>query len=112
MKKNSNLLPKMVRGTICSQKVRCGKPNCKCASGDLHGPYFYHFERIGRVLKKRYVKPTELERLRGFVTSRQENERRARAIALTEQRHWSQLSEELRASEKLITEWRKSQHGQ
>ena len=23
--------------------VRCGKPNCKCAEGELHGPYWYEY---------------------------------------------------------------------
>src|SRR6185295_14291898 len=108
MRKNSNLLPKMVRGTICSQKVRCGKSNCKCASGDLHGPYYYHFERIGGLLKKRYVKPAELERLRRVCESRRAAERQTRVIARSNQRHWRKLSEELRVSERLITEWRKT----
>ncbi|HEV7375261.1 MAG TPA: DUF6788 family protein [Pyrinomonadaceae bacterium] len=29
--------------TYRSQGVRCGKERCKCASGDLHGPYWYAY---------------------------------------------------------------------
>jgi transposase len=31
----------LLRGTLVSQGRRCGKENCRCASGDLHGPYTY-----------------------------------------------------------------------
>ena len=25
------------------ERVRCGKTNCKCVSGELHGPYWYGY---------------------------------------------------------------------
>ncbi len=31
----------LLRGTLVSQGRRCGKENCRCATGDLHGPYTY-----------------------------------------------------------------------
>jgi hypothetical protein len=30
-----------VAGSLVEQSRRCGKPGCRCASGDLHGPYVY-----------------------------------------------------------------------
>jgi len=30
-----------LRGTLVSQTRRCGKPGCRCAHGELHGPYVY-----------------------------------------------------------------------
>lgn len=36
------------------QGVKCGKPTCKCAHGELHGPYWYEFWRDGNKIKKRY----------------------------------------------------------
>ena len=27
------------------EKVRCGKAVCRCASGELHGPYWYAYKR-------------------------------------------------------------------
>src|SRR5437588_838324 len=30
-----------LRGTLISQSRRCGKPGCRCARGELHGPYVY-----------------------------------------------------------------------
>jgi hypothetical protein len=37
------------------EKVRCGKENCKCASGKLHGPYWYSYIRIKGRVKSQYV---------------------------------------------------------
>jgi hypothetical protein len=31
----------LLRGTLVSQQRRCGKDGCRCATGDLHGPYTY-----------------------------------------------------------------------
>ena len=25
------------------ERIKCGKPNCKCASGEGHGPYWYAY---------------------------------------------------------------------
>jgi len=38
------------------QSIRCGKHNCRCAAGELHGPYWYAYWRddLGRV-KSRYM---------------------------------------------------------
>jgi Family of unknown function (DUF6788) len=30
-----------MRGTLISQGRRCGKPGCRCAEGEPHGPYTY-----------------------------------------------------------------------
>lgn len=37
------------------EKVRCGKPNCRCAGGKLHGPYWYLYRRKGGRLASKYV---------------------------------------------------------
>ena len=60
-------------GAICPQMVKCGKPNCKCARGELHGPYFYRFTRdqYGR-LHKQYVRRSEVEAWRQLCERRRE----------------------------------------
>jgi hypothetical protein len=30
-----------LRGSVISQHRRCSKPGCRCAQGELHGPYLY-----------------------------------------------------------------------
>ena len=41
-------------GTVVIKKVSCGKDNCKCQSGDLHGPYKYIVRRQGDSLDWEY----------------------------------------------------------
>jgi hypothetical protein len=31
----------VVRGSVATQRRRCGKEGCRCARGELHGPYTY-----------------------------------------------------------------------
>lgn len=73
------------RGSVCRQYVRCSKSNCKCARGDLHGPYFYLFRREGRKLRKRYVRRSDVAAVR-------EQCERARAAA-REKREYQKLLE-------------------
>ena len=49
-----------LRGWLEARYKRCGKANCKCAKGELHGPYYLRrWERRGKRLSK-YVKKGEL----------------------------------------------------
>lgn len=44
-------------GTVVIKKVSCGKENCKCQRGELHGPYKYIVRRKGDGLKWDYRGP-------------------------------------------------------
>jgi hypothetical protein len=51
--------PDKLSGAVHGQYVRCGKPNCKCASGELHDPYYYRFWRewdgkLYMIIEKRF----------------------------------------------------------
>jgi hypothetical protein len=37
------------------ESVRCGKGNCKCARGKLHGPYWYSYTRDKDKVTSQYV---------------------------------------------------------
>jgi len=37
------------------EKIRCGKQECRCANGELHGPYWYSYHKEAGKLKSRYV---------------------------------------------------------
>jgi hypothetical protein len=37
------------------EMVKCGKLDCRCASGQLHGPYWYAYHKQSGRLKSRYV---------------------------------------------------------
>jgi hypothetical protein len=46
---------------ICAQYIRCGKHNCRCAGGALHGPYYYRFTREDGRLRKEYIRKADVE---------------------------------------------------
>jgi hypothetical protein len=42
-------LPRMIRGTVVTQRRRCGKPNCRCADGAaLHESIVLSYSEAGR----------------------------------------------------------------
>jgi hypothetical protein len=57
--KNPEPLPKTLPGVVCAQRVRCGKPGCRCARGQGHLAY-YRFWREGGRLRKQYVRRADL----------------------------------------------------
>ncbi len=103
-KKPVNLLPKTLPGAICAQMVRCGKPSCKCARGELHGPYFYHFTRRDGVLVKRYVRAAAVEQVRAACEDRRAQERRRRDVSKLSVRRLIKMLNSLRDSETLLAE--------
>ena len=71
----------LIAGTVVEQYVRCGKPNCRCASRraeDLHGPYYYHMLRLDGRLHKRYVRKQHVAELKRKCRLRQDFNRRQR----------------------------------
>jgi hypothetical protein len=72
MKNDSCPLPKTLPGAVCQQFVRCGRRNCRCAMGRLHGPYFYRFWREGGRLRKSYILRTDVERVRSQCQARRQ----------------------------------------
>ncbi len=49
-----------LRGSVFKVMKRCGKPNCKCAKWELHGPYYIRrWWRRGKRLSA-YVKKSQL----------------------------------------------------
>lgn len=88
--KSEKALPKMMPGTMHAQYVKCGKQNCKCANGELHGAYYYHFVRVGGKLRKRYIKASEVKQIRIACQARQ-REQNKRIEML--RKHWQKLRE-------------------
>lgn len=37
------------------ETIRCGKENCKCTQGKLHGPYWYGYTRIKDRVTSQYI---------------------------------------------------------
>ncbi len=66
---------------IATERVRCGKPDCRCAQRKLHGPYCFLRYRVRDEgtrhwrHKREYVRRTDLRKLRRLL--RRDRERRA-----------------------------------
>lgn len=54
-------------GALVRDFKRCGHPHCKCARGELHGPYFVRVWYEAGKRRKSYVKPGEVERVRAAI---------------------------------------------
>jgi hypothetical protein len=56
-------LPKIapLPGALLANGVRCGKSACRCARGELHGPYLYRRWREGGRQKRQYVKQADIQ---------------------------------------------------
>lgn len=107
----NNSLPKTLPGAVCAQMVRCGKPTCKCARGELHGPYFYQFVRVNGVLVKRYVKAKDVAQVRAACQARREEERRDRHTYKADIRRLMRMVEQLRENERLLRQCLEANHG-
>ena len=66
---------------LVSHRVRCGKPNCRCAAGASHGPYWFLHWREGRVQRRKYVRGADLAAVRAVVEARRADDRAARRAA-------------------------------
>jgi hypothetical protein len=57
------MLPKKAseikNGGVYRQLIRCGKPKCKCVSGELHEG-FYFMRRFGGRLRKTYIRKRDV----------------------------------------------------
>lgn len=98
-----NMLPKIINGTVHTQFVKCGKSNCKCANGELHGAYYYHFVRVDGRLRKRYLKPSDVEEVQQACLARQESKKREAASTNASWNLYRSLREEVRHAEQQIT---------
>lgn len=61
--KNQKAATKMLPGHVQRRRVRCGKPNCKCARGKLHTAHYHVWHSAGG-RAQRYVPRAEVEEVR------------------------------------------------
>ena len=72
-RKTENPLPEigLLKGSLHLETKRCGKPNCRCARGYLHGPFFYRRWRQGGRQKKAYVRQENVAETLSAIARRQ-----------------------------------------
>ena len=56
-----------LRGGLVREMIRCGRANCKCASGSLHGPYYYRVWMARGRRFKAYVRKADLEQTKAGI---------------------------------------------
>ena len=74
---------------LVAHRVRCGKPTCRCTTGEGHGPYWFLFWREGSTQRRRYVKQAELAAVGAVLERRRAADRAdrlARMLALDDLR--------------------------
>lgn len=74
-KKPANSLPKILdllahSGSLHRQRVRCGKPNCKCVRGQLHEGYYYVYFWSPSGPWKHYVRRADVPAVRHAIAER------------------------------------------
>ena len=87
---------KMLAGAVIAQYVRCGKAGCRCARGELHGPYLYRKWRDGRRQHKSYIKPSDVAAVRAACAAERELVTAGRLARTLARQDWSRLSVLLR----------------
>ncbi len=55
---------------LVSHRIRCGKPTCRCTTGEGHGPYSFLYWREGATQRRRCVPTAEVEAVRAVVEER------------------------------------------
>ena len=80
---------RFLRGALSLRNVRCGKPGCHCARGELHA-CLYLVRRQGGKLRQLFVPRQWEERIREAVENHQEMERLIEELSDLE---WKRLKE-------------------
>jgi len=93
---NAKPLPKSIPGAVIVQMVRCGKPSCKCARGELHGPYFYRYWRHGGRLHKTYVRKNEAAAMKAACDNYRNEQREIRQMILDNEQQWRDMKARLK----------------
>ena len=55
---------------LITQYTRCGKADCRCQRGELHGPYVFLRWREGRRQRRRYVPVAEVDAVQKIIVRR------------------------------------------
>jgi hypothetical protein len=65
-------------GSLVERRMRCGKPNCRCASdpAQLHGPYYSWTRKVAGKTETRLLSAAQVERYRDWFA----NARRIREL--------------------------------
>ena len=94
-------LPKIqpLPGAVCPQMIRCGRENCRCSRGELHGPFHYRFYYSAGKPRKKYVRKQDLLAVRKACSIYKEQRIVWRTMIQDAQKQWRELREQLKEFE-------------
>jgi hypothetical protein len=75
--KNENSAIKMLPGFVAKVRVRCGKANCRCASGDKHLAH-YHVSYSDGLRIRKYVRRDQVAATKAGCEAHRELQRKLR----------------------------------
>ena len=78
----------MVTGSLVEQYVTCGKPTCRCARGEKHGPLYYLYWKEAGRSRSLYVPREEVETLRAQLDTYRQFQAELLAGAERQRRAW------------------------
>jgi hypothetical protein len=78
--------------TLLTTWTRCGKPQCRCTAGHLHGPYHALHWREGSVQRRRYVRAAEVPAVQEILAKRRAQRRRERHELHLARMTWRELA--------------------
>lgn len=78
----------MVAGSLVEQSVTCGKPTCRCARGEKHGPLYYLYWKDQGRSRSLYVPREEVETLRAQLDTYRQFQAELLAGAERQRRAW------------------------
>jgi hypothetical protein len=64
----------LLAGSLVEQTRRCGKPGCRCAAGDPHGPYAYFVPKTAGRGRMKYVPSSLITAVRARLARAQQVE--------------------------------------
>lgn len=91
--KSEKVSPKITAlpGAVVAHRVRCGRSNCRCAHGNLHGPYFYRYWREGRTRRKAYVRKNAVPAVQAACNAYRNKQREYRELVQESHAEWRRL---------------------
>ncbi len=99
--KNGNSIPKTapasLPGVVCERYHKCGKANCRCTRGALHGPYFRRQWYDGGRLRSAYVRPRDLDAVRKACAAWHREQQEAREECAAMEQFYMHEFREMRA---------------
>jgi hypothetical protein len=77
----------LLKGSLHIETKSCGKPNCRCVCGYLHGPFFYRRFRQDGQQRKQYVRRENVADVLDAIARRQALDREV--VDIRKQLLWS-----------------------